>query len=52
MPYRIMQNLIQNGTRSKESLSEMADVFFAVGRLSEKQYMEITEKINRKGVNN
>lgn len=45
MAYKIMKNLIQNSTKSKEELHNMADVYYAVGRLTEDQYMEITEKI-------
>ena len=45
MSYRIMQNLIRNSTKSKEELHNMADVYYAAGRLTEDQYMEITEII-------
>lgn len=42
-----MKNLIQNGTRSKEDLLNMADVYYAVKRLTEEQYTEIIKLINK-----
>ena len=45
MPYKIMKNIIQSGTKSKEELHNMADVYYAAGRLMEEQYIEITEQI-------
>lgn len=50
MPYKIMKNLIQNSTKTSEELLNMADVYFAVGRLNKEEYVKIIEQINRKGV--
>lgn len=47
MAYRIMTNLIQNITKSKEELMDMADVYYAVNRLTEEQYTEIITQINK-----
>lgn len=49
MAYKIMKNLIQNSTRSKEELMNIADVYFAVGRLEQEQYMELVAEIGKKG---
>lgn len=43
-----MKNLIHNGVRSKEELLNMADVYYAVNRLTEDQYIEIIAQINIK----
>lgn len=48
MAYKIMKNLIQNSTRSKEELMNIADVYFAVGRLEQEQYMELVAEIGKK----
>lgn len=48
MPYKIMINLIQNGLRSKDNLLNMADVYYAAGRLAEEQYMELVAEIGKK----
>ena len=47
MPYRIMQNLIQNSTKTKEELLNMADIYYATGRLSKEQHVEIIKLINK-----
>ncbi len=47
MPYKIMKNLIQNESRSKEELLNMADVYYAVNRLADDQYTEIITQINK-----
>ena len=41
MAYKCMVKLIAKGTRSKEELSNMADVYYASGRLTDEQYTEI-----------
>lgn len=41
MAYRIMKVLVSNKNRSKEELQNMADVYYAAGRLTETQYTEI-----------
>lgn len=48
MAYRIMNSLISNGTKTKDELSEMADVYYAAGRLTKKQYNEITKLIDQR----
>lgn len=47
MPYKIMKNLIRNGTRSKEELLNMADVYYAAGRLDQEQYIELVAEIGK-----
>lgn len=47
MPYRIMKNLISNSKKTNEELSNMADVYFAAGRLTEEQYKEIIGMIGQ-----
>lgn len=46
MPYKIMKKLIADGTKPKEELLNMADVYFAVGRLTQEEYFEIAKQIN------
>lgn len=48
MAYKIMKTLISNGTKTKEELSEMADVYYAADRLTKKQYNEITKLIGQR----
>lgn len=48
MAYRIMKSLVSNGTKTKEELLNMADVYFAAGRLTEDQYAEIVELVGKK----
>lgn len=45
MAYKIMRNLIQNNTKSKDELLDMADVYYAAGRLSAEEYSEIVDLI-------
>ena len=49
MAYKIMKNLIQNGTRTKEELLNMADVYYAAGRMTDAEYSKIIAQIN--GIN-
>lgn len=49
MAYRIMKNLIQNSSRTKEELSDMADVYYGSGRLTDEQYTEIVALIGQRG---
>ena len=46
MAYTIMLRLISLNRKSKEELLNMADVYFAAGRLNADQYTEIVEKVN------
>lgn len=48
MAYRIMKSLISNGTKTNEKLMEMADVYYAAGRLSNEQYTDIINMINKR----
>ncbi|MCM1218043.1 MAG: hypothetical protein NC548_26455 [Lachnospiraceae bacterium] len=48
MAYKIMKNLVQRGNRTREELLDMADVYFAAGRLTKEQYEEIVRQINEK----
>lgn len=41
MAYKIMKNLIVNGSKPKEELLNMADVYYAAGRLTDNEYTEI-----------
>lgn len=41
MAYKIMRSLISNRTKTEEELLNMADVFYAAGRLTGEQYAEI-----------
>ena len=41
MAYKIMKVLISNKNRTKEELQNMADVYYAAGRLTEVQYIEV-----------
>lgn len=47
MAYRIMKKLIQDQRKGKEELSKMADVYFAAGRLTEDEYMDICESVQK-----
>ena len=46
MAYKIMKNLIANGKMTNEELFNMADVYYAAGRLTETEYSEIIDQIN------
>ncbi|MCM1561510.1 MAG: hypothetical protein NC123_18540 [Butyrivibrio sp.] len=46
MAYRILKSLIANSTKTKEELLDMADVYFAAGRLTNEQYAEVIELAN------
>ncbi len=45
MAYKIMKNLIANGTKTKEELLKMADVYYAASRLTGDEYTEIVDLI-------
>lgn len=45
MAYRLMQQLIAQGRRAKEQLNEMADVYYAAGRMTSEQYADIVAQI-------
>ena len=46
MAYRIMRNLIQNNTKIKDELLDMADVYYAAGRLVSDEYSEIVDLLD------
>lgn len=51
MAYKLMSTLIRNykdgkTTYTKERLMEMCDVYYAAGRLSDTQYVELTTALN------
>jgi hypothetical protein len=48
--YLVLINLIERG--QTEGLQEKIDVFFAVGRLSQDQYEELTESVTPRQDNN
>lgn len=47
MAYKIMKSLIQNSTKTKEELLDMANVYYAAGRLTAGEYSEIVGIINK-----
>ena len=47
MAYKIMKNLIQSRVKTKEELLDMADVYYAAGRLTAEEYKEIVDEINK-----
>lgn len=47
MAYKIMKSLIQNSDKTKEELLDMADVYYAAGRLTAEEYTEIVGIINQ-----
>lgn len=48
MAYRLMLQLIEQGKRQKERLLEMADVYYAAGRMTSEEYEDIISKILNK----
>lgn len=49
MAYRIMKNLISNSRKTNSDLSDMADVYYGSGRLTDEQYTEIVVLIGQRG---
>lgn len=49
MPYKIMKSLISNSEKTNEKLTDMADVYYGAGRLTDRQYTEIVELIGKRG---
>lgn len=45
--YRIMKKLIQDKSREKNDLFNMADVYYASKRLTQEQYEDIVNKIEQ-----
>lgn len=48
MAYKIMKSLISNSTKSNEELSNMADVYYGSGRMTDKQHSDITKLIEQR----
>lgn len=48
MIYRLLKRMITTGNYEKEDMQNKLDVFFAVNRITEEQYLELTELINSK----
>lgn len=46
MAYKIMKTLINNHSKTKEELAEMADVYYASDRLSKEEYEDVIKRIN------
>lgn len=43
-----MKSLIANSTKTKEELLNMADVYYAAGRMTDEQYTEVVGLVNQK----
>ncbi len=41
MAYKILKSLISNGKKTAEEILDMADVYYAAGRLNQEQYEDI-----------
>ena len=50
MIYALLKRMITTGNYEKEDMQNKLDIFFAVNRITEEQYLELTELINPKQV--
>lgn len=50
MIYQLLKRMITTGNYEKDDMQNKLDVFFAVNRITEEQYLELTELINPKQV--
>ena len=50
MIYQLLKRMITTGNYDKDDMQNKLDVFFAVNRITEEQYLELTELINPKQV--
>ena len=50
MIYALLKRMITTGNYEKEDMQNKLDIFFAVNRITEEQYLELTELINSKPV--
>ena len=50
MIYQLLKRMIITGNYEKDDIQNKLDVFFAVNRITEEQYLELTELINPKQV--
>ena len=48
MIYQLLKRMIVTGNYEKDDMQNKLDVFFAVNRITEEQYLELTELINSK----
>ena len=48
MIYTLLKRMITTGNYEKNDMQNKLDVFFAVNRITEEQYLELTELINPK----
>lgn len=48
MAYKIMKNLIANSNKTNKELLNMADVYYAAKRITDKQYTELVKAIGGK----
>lgn len=51
MAYKIMKKLIADSVKTKDELLDMVDVYYAVGRLTQEEYLDIANQINEMGDN-
>ena len=48
MIYTLLKRMIVTGNYEKDDMQNKLDVFFAVNRITEEQYLELTNLINSK----
>ena len=48
MIYQLLKRMIVTGNYEKEDMQNKLDIFFAVNRITDEQYLELTELINSK----
>ena len=48
MIYTLLKRMIVTGNYQKDDMQNKLDVFFAVNRITEEQYLELTNLINSK----
>ena len=46
MIYTLLKRMITTGNYEKEDMQNKLDIFFAVNRITEEQYLELMELIN------
>ena len=50
MIYTLLKRMITTGNYEKDDMQNKLDVFFAVNRITEEQYLELTNLINSQSV--
>ena len=48
MIYALLKRMITTGNYEKDDMQNKLNIFFAVNRITEEQYLELTELINSK----